>query len=327
MTEATYVSLKGFSSVNDSLFSTCYEINLCEWLKWGLLGKGGYFNINNSSSGAYSPTAPLSQLRYVADSRYSSGQVWETYRAPLVWESGIEQSVQPIAISGITVNNTFLPRSTTGASGYTIDYNLGRVIFPTGISTTSTVSMNYSHYWANVFTSRNAPWLQRAFAWASRTDHDHYSTQSGHHSFFRDNRIELPSVIVEVIPRYDATKGECLGGGRYVRQDFFFHIWAENSWERNQLKDIILLQEGKLIYLFDINNMERSGLLPLNSNCDIRYGATTYPTWVAPPTQSGSFRYRCSYLENLNSVEILSPQEGLWTATVRGSLMVEVPNI
>ena len=93
------------SQVGDTLLNCELESNLKSYLDWGMLGIGGWFNVNIPTSGAWGGT--FDQLRVVDDPSYTLGQVWETARKDWVWETGVAYTGgSPIDISGVYVNST-----------------------------------------------------------------------------------------------------------------------------------------------------------------------------------------------------------------------------
>ena len=109
----TYTSLKFIDSVGKTTLSQQLQDNLVEFFSWGLIDKGGFFNVNIPAVGLYGGNKH--QLRLVDDPNYTAGQVWEGYRNNWVWESGLSTSTQPIAVSGVFVGfglfNPFKPVS------------------------------------------------------------------------------------------------------------------------------------------------------------------------------------------------------------------------
>lgn len=74
------------------------EVNLREFFNWGFLAAGAWTDIEIPESGAYGGS--WSQLNMVADPSYPSGQVWETPRMNLCYESGVNYNgLDPIQIS------------------------------------------------------------------------------------------------------------------------------------------------------------------------------------------------------------------------------------
>jgi hypothetical protein len=156
--------LVGVKNTQDSTLSTILLDNLVNFYDWGFLNKGGFDNIRIPSSGMYGGNKHV--LKSVQDPNYTNGQVWQGFKENWVWETGVATTTQPIQISGIFVNNVFKPyayNSSIGqysGSGYSINYNEGKIIFDTPVSTTSTVSLNYSYKWIKVDQAEGVPFFR-----------------------------------------------------------------------------------------------------------------------------------------------------------------------
>src|ERR1700733_4839272 len=99
--------LKNIGRIGQSLLNDQLNTSLVSFFEWGLLNIGNAVNVNIPTSGNYGGN--LHQLRMVDEPYYVNGQVWEGFRANWAWEKNIDNSVQPIVISGIYVNSTFIP--------------------------------------------------------------------------------------------------------------------------------------------------------------------------------------------------------------------------
>jgi hypothetical protein len=138
-----YTSFNKVEHIGQTLLSSELENNLKWYLDYGLLGIGGWSNVNIPEAGPYGGN--YDRLRPVNDPSYSDGQVWESSRKDWVWETGSPYSgYDPIQISGVYINSTI---RTTGEVGYEhhYDYPLGRVVFDSAISQSETVQIEYSH--------------------------------------------------------------------------------------------------------------------------------------------------------------------------------------
>ena len=135
--------LKGFNSVKDATLNNEIQDNLIEFFDWALLKKGNYFNV---SVGETSPDGyDYSQLRLSSNENYTTGTCWEGVRSNWVWQSGVSYSPTPLVgtnnakpgVSGVYVDDTFYPTTTTGAYAHHVDYFNGRVVFDSPIPTGS----------------------------------------------------------------------------------------------------------------------------------------------------------------------------------------------
>lgn len=258
-------SLKGFDTIFDQTLNNELQDNIVEFLDWGLLEKGNYFNV---TLGELSPNgSDYSLLSSVEHSHYDDGQIWEGFRKNWVWQSGIDISGRenPIVgtndsipgISGIYVNDTFYPSDTAGTYAHKVDYFNGRVVFDNPIPTGSKVQAEYSYKYINVVYSNALPWLReieyRTSEPSSRNDL----------ALTSEMKVQLPAIAVEIVPRR-TLRGYQLGGGQYIYTDVLFHCVAEDEITRNKLIDIISLQNDKTIYMFDSNRIAGDSAFPLN---------------------------------------------------------------
>jgi len=279
-----YTELKGFTQIGDNTLTSTIQDNVVEFFDWGLLNKGNYFNITIPTSGQYG--GDNHRLRLVDDPNYAKGQVWEAYRSNWVWQSGIDQVDAPVNISGVHVGGTFYPKTTTGTYAHHVNYPWGRIVFDSAISTSSTVTMEYSHKWVNVTYANSVPWFRELQSRSLRVDSSHFlQDASGDWSQLAGSRFQLPAIAVEMVPRR-TFKPYQLGGGQYVTTDVLFHIYAEDEYTRDKLIDIVSLQDDKTIYMFDTNRMTTDGRFPLDYRGAKASGALTYPDLVKPSGSS-----------------------------------------
>ena len=314
-----YTSLKGITHVGNSKVLTILENNLKSFLDWGLLGVGAWFDVDTPTSGVYGGT--FHKLRPVDAPAYTAGQVWEAPRKDLVWESGVAYPAgtgtgEPIQISGIYIGGTendHFKTSSDDTYGHHIDYPNGRMVFATGVSTSSDVYMNYSYRWIQTYIAGNAPWWQELQYGSFRVD-DAHATQmgSGNWSIGSNHRVQLPAIVIESVPRRTSTGYELGSGKLRVSQDVLFHILAETKWERDQIIDILTLQNHKTIYLFDVNTLGESGVYPLDQR-GMKVNNNNYPDFVS---ESG-YRYSKAFFKDSILSQVESPNQALKEAIVR----------
>jgi hypothetical protein len=211
--------LVGVENTQDSTLSNILIDNFVTFLDWGFLDKGGFNNINIPSSGMYGGSK--SELRIANDPNYVTGQVWQGFRENWAWETGINKTTQPIAISGIYVNNNFLPYTYKPASGYytgpsatgyRINYQDGKVIFNTPLPATTSVKLNYSYKWVKVDRAEGVGFFRQIQNNDFRID-SNFLNGSGDWVQLGQTRVQLPAVFVEVVPNR-TYEGLQLGGGQ-----------------------------------------------------------------------------------------------------------------
>jgi len=325
-----YTKFKGLNNIGDSQFMIILENNLKAFCDWSFLGIGAWFDVNIPAAGAFGGN--FHQLRLVDDPAYDAGQVWETPRKDLVWETGVSYpsgvgTIQPISISGVFINGVgtdYFYESADATYGHYVDYPLGRVVFDSAINTTSAVYMNHSYRWVQTYVADKAPWWQELQYKSFRVDSSHVSqTGSGDWSIGGQHRVQLPAIVIEAVSRRYSEGYELGSANLRTFQDVLFHVVAESKWQRNQLVDVLSMQQDKSIYLFNTNKVAENGVYPL----DYRGMLTTsnplmYPNLVA----STGYRWKECRFRNATLSEVESPHPGLHEGAVRITFEVIVGN-
>ena len=280
-------SLSGFNSIFDNNIHNEIQDNLVEWLDWGLLNKGNYFNV---TLGELAPNGEdYSRLRLATNDHYTTGQVWEGFRKNWVWQSGINVPTMdpPIVgsnnempgISGVYVDGNFEPTSGVGAFSHHVDYFNGRVIFDEPIATGTVVQAEYSYKYINVMYANNMPWYKEIQAKSLEPAASFLDSDNGPWNIPPENRAQLPLIAIEVVPNR-TFKGYQLGGGQFVYTDVLFHCLAEDEVTRNKIVDIVSLQNDKNILLFDSNKINANSDFPLDYRGVPVPSALRYPDLV-----------------------------------------------
>ena len=279
--------LKGFSSVFETTLNNELQDNIIEFLDWGLLEKGNYFNV---TKGELSPNGQdYSLLKMSSNPHFAVGKAWEAFRGNWVWQSGVSYSPAPIVgtnnskpgISGVYVNDIFYSSSTSGTYAHKVDYYNGRIIFDNPIPTGSKVQAEYSYKYINVIYANSLPWI-REVQYRTLDISSNFANMStkGEFNLPSENRVQLPAIAVEIVPKR-SFKGYQLGGGQFIDTDILFHCLAEDEITRNKLVDIISFQNDKTIILFDSNILASSGKFPLDYNGIPVSGALRYPDIIS----------------------------------------------
>lgn len=327
----SYLKLKGVSHIGESLLCEQLEANIVEYLKWGLLGIGGFSSISRPTSGAYG--GDFSRLRPVSTPNFTNGRVWEAIRQDWVWESGVDYGYQPISVSGVYVNNTFYPSNTSGAYKHYVSYPDGQVVFDSPISTSSTVQVEYSY--RNFYVSHaSVPWFKQLFFNSHRPDNPHFlQNGSGIFELLAQNRVQLPAIIVEVVPDRNMRALQIVsspsGGGQIVSQDVLFHIITEGEGganSRNKAMDIITYQKDATLALFDKNAIIDDEAFPLDYRGALNTGALTYPELVKFPESGGQYFWSKMHISSMRTIPTLSVPP-LYRGTVKGTFEIDLHNI
>jgi hypothetical protein len=291
----THTQLKGVRGVHESLLSKQLEANLTTFFQWGFLGVGGFFSARMGQPNCFN--IDETRLRPVSDPRYPDGQVWQGFRKDWVWETGVEFDQQPIRVSGVWVNGTFR------ASGHFVDYPNGQVHFHPPVSPTSIVQCEHSYRLFQVYTSNNEGW-RRLQKDSFRSDDPHFTqTGSGVWDIPGEYRLQLPAVVVDVVPNVTSRKGYELGSQvQIVEQEVHFHILAEDPDTYRWLHDAITNQVGKRLVGFDVNQMFARDAFPLDWNGTPKPSGMMYPDLIKPSGEGG-FEWRQIRIQHARSYE------------------------
>ena len=255
----SFATFKSVSQIGYSSFTDQLQSNLISMLDYGLLCIGGFFTARTGVVAPYGGS--YANLRLSDDIRYNVGKIWEGARSNWVWEKNIEYYLQPVQISGIYLNGSFVPNG----SGYYIDYPRGRVVFNNPIPTNSIVQAEYSYRYYNVY-SASLNWFRQLMNDSFRIDDSQYSQYgSGIWSLMSDNRAQLPAIFPYIVPRIK-WEGKQLGGGTWAYQDVLFYIFSETETDRDRMLDILSSQYEKRIFFYDKNLVASRNSYPLDIN-------------------------------------------------------------
>ena len=250
-------------------------------------------------------------MAIVQDPNYSNGQVWQTKHHDWVYDSVTFDTSSPTIPSVVNVNG-----APANPSDYILDFVNSRVIFNTAISSSSNVTMDYSYRWVQVHkASSNLTWWKQ-FQNDVVNDMSQFNQNTGEYAIFAQNRIQLPSIIIETVPK-GTSKPYRLGDKSLVSdQDIIFHIVTNSPAQRNSIVDIIRLQEDKVIWLYDTNKLVTEGVLPFNFNGSLNSSREAYNDLIMdctdPDPTTGEiicedkYRWKTCYLKDFVVSEVES---------------------
>jgi hypothetical protein len=317
----SYARLKGIRDIKEVTLCEQLETNMIEFFSWGLLCIGAFGNVR---LGLGTQTGrDMSTLRPVKDQYYQDGQVWEGFRQDWVWESGVDYPVQPIQVSGVYINNIFYPTaSTTGTYAHHVDYPRGRVVFNQPLFYQNTAVQAEYSYRLYSFQSADQPWFRQVMFQSFRIDDSQFlQFGSGVWNALIESKVQLPVVVVEVVPRRQMFGYEH-GGTIEIHQDILYHIFSETPYDRKVMMDIITYQKEKTIPLFDKNMMVSQSAWPLAWDGSIAPGAKSFPDLVKP-TGDGGFYWRGGTFLQMGTQETISTPP-LYQAVVRSTFWVNL---
>ena len=311
MSQYKYSPLKGIISVQHASVNNEIQDNLIEYYDYALLDKGNYFNVSLGETDYYTGE-DFSRLRPARSEIYPSGQVWEGFRKNWVWQSGIAPSGKesPIVgtnpnfpgISGVYVDGNFEPTSGVGPYKHHIDYFNGRVVFDDPIPTGSLVQAEYSYKYISVVYANNMPWLREIQTATKYPTADFMDINKGKWDLPPEARLQLPAIAIEIVPQR-RFKGYQLGGGQFIYTDIIYHCIAEDEYTRNQLVDIISLQNDKSIYVFNLNTIYDSGVYPIDYRGMPLPSALLYPELIDQYSRGNRIRTIKTTVDEMTAIK------------------------
>jgi hypothetical protein len=319
-------SLVGITNTQDTALSNILLDNFVTMFDWGLMEKGGFNNIQIPESGMYG--GYKTDLRPAKDPNFLANQVWQGFRENWVWETGVSNSIQPIPITGLYVNNTFLPYTYnvssgyyTGpsATGYRIDFTDGRIIFNNPVPASSSVQLNYSYKWVKVDRAEGVGFFRQIQTNDFKIDKN-FLNGSGDWVQLGQTRVQLPAVFVEIVPNR-TYKGYQLGGGQWAYTDALFYVLSNRESDCSNLANIISYQNDRVVQLFDTNKISYSGEYPLTFKNDLVNPSFSYGYWL------NTYPYETCRIFDTRINNIAQVAIDFYVATVRCSTEVKMLNI
>lgn len=285
------------------------EDNLKNFLDWGFLNIGGFIDVNVPASGNSGPAF----AKAVTDPSFNTNTVWETQRKDWVYESGVNHNDRtPINISGIYLNNTFLPApSGSGSYSYSLNYPLGRITFSNPVGASSKVALNYSYKYVQIYKANESTWWKEL-------QNNTYFTNNPDYNITSNHRIQLPAIIIETIPRTVLTPYEIGTAENIVKQDILLHIFTENPVQRNSIIDTLVLQKDKTLYLNNVTKMLKDNVYPLDYRGQPNNNRLNYDQLQ---NNSAYFLKKC-FINNSSVSEINTFSNSLYNGIVRWTLEI-----
>lgn len=331
--DLTNTKFSGVDHIGDHLFMSQIENNIKSFLDWGFLNIGGFINVSRGKQNIYGN--PLALLKPVEDPNYTNGQVWQTMRKDWVWEDSIVyqrciddpnqleqatpcpstppppcptgniQTISPINVSGIYINNNFYHTTTSGQYSYNVDYINSRILFNSAIPLSSNVQMEYSYRWIQVYNYDNAQWW-RQLQYQTDANSEHFNQLSkGDFSILSNNRIQLPAVVIETISRGLSNPWQLGDKSLVMKQELLLHVVAETMADRNKIIDIIRLQQDRFIDMYDTNLVIKYNIQPFLINGSLNPNRLRYDQLIS----CGLYRWKVARLIDIfaSDVESFSP--------------------
>lgn len=276
----TYTHLKGFPDIRKTLLTQTIAENLKDWFRWGFLESEAFTNVPVTSPGVDDPYAQ-EKMFPVHMEGVVDGTIWQAVNTDWVYETGLEVASQPTIASGVYVNGTFYPTSTTtGTYSHYINFPGGQVIFDNPLPLTAVVQVDYAWRWISLY-DQNVPWFRDVVFDALLIEQQANTTNGqGVISLLDQFRVQPPLVVVEPVMTRRMKGLELGSGAQTIYQDVLFHIITERSEERNNLLDIITFQKDKTFLLYDVNARRAADDYELDWRGMTRPGKSMYPQLV-----------------------------------------------
>lgn len=300
------------SSIGQRDIISSLEDNLKTFLDWSFLEIGGYINISipsNANQPGQHRLYPVS-----GDPSVVFPKTWATNKKDWVFETGINHNnSSPTNISGIYLNNTFLPAPTgSGVYGYRLDYPNGRITFNNNISTASLLTMNYSYRFIQVYKANDH------LFWKEIANNNYNLSTITANSNYTYNSIQLPAIFIETTARSTLTPNELGTTKNILEQDLLLHIFTDNLIYRNSLIDILMKQKDNAFILYDITKLAKNNKQFLNFRGEPNPNRLHYSDLANIP----SLQLNTCYIKNTSNTEIQSLSSNLHHGIVRITLEI-----
>lgn len=298
------------NNINDMPSISFIEENIKKFIDYAFLEIGAFVNVHRPSPDLQG-NQPFHVLNYVNDPSLPY-RVWESNRKNWIYETEIDYSSnKPIDISGIYINNTFVPITDTGPYSYDIDYNLGRIVFRNDMDTSLIVEAEYSYRHVQTHRSSDSLWyIELSDLSKFKFFGDYFVT--GNH------RIQLPCIVIDLAPRTVLTPYELGSIKNYITQDVMFYILAENKSKTINIADLLLSQKDNTFNALNLNKIIKDNVFDLDA-----FGHKN-PNRIPYKILSNSIDYiknQC-IIKNTTIIGISSISSELHSSTVRWSVEI-----
>jgi hypothetical protein len=315
MSEFDYAKFNHITNINEKYAISQVEDNLKHFLDWSFLQIDAYVNVNmvpGTPSGLYT----LNPQPSPTGNPSNKSSTWEGPTKDWVYENGdgFDPSKNINQVSGIYLNNTFLPAPTgSGNYGYHVNYPLGKITFDNPVSINSSVKLDYAYRYVQIYKSNESVW------WKELTRTLYSSINNSPYSqILSSHKIQMPFIMIEIISRNNQEAYELGNSKNMITQDILFHIFTETVAQRVSLMDILLTQKDKGLILYDINKVVKNAVYPLNYRGEQNLSGLPYNQLVS----NSEYQYKKCYVKSADTVEMNNFSTSLFNGIIRWSLKI-----
>lgn len=303
------------NNINDKSVISAIEDNVKDFLNYSFLKIGGFINVLIPTSGISG--GDFSTLKPSYSPECPSGTVWEAPKKNWVYESEINfNGSSPISITGVYVNNTLYPAPTgNNTLSYHINYNDGQIVFNRPIPLLSNVRVSYTYRYVQTYKSNESFWFKELQQYSY--DPSKINRSSGQ-IIMANHRIQLPCIIIQIIPRTFQEPYQLGDVSNIISQDILLHVYAENATQRNSLVDILLLQKDNQSFLYDIQNILRDKVYSLDHRGSLNPQRQNYDQILS----NYFYRKNVYYISLANTSDITTISSNLYLGIVRWTLKI-----
>ena len=299
----------GVDNIGQNFLINQLEMNIKSYLDSGFLNAGGFVNVHKPVQNIHNNG--LYKLYPVDNPNYNKGQIWQPARKDWVHETGLDiDNRQAVMISGIYIGDTFYDTNTVGTYAYKLDYRNSRIIFDNRQLTNLNIQMSYSYRWVQVYNYVDAQWWQQ-IQYSSNDNEAHQKTRDrGDFAIPANQRVQFPAVVIETVPRGTSKPFRLGDKSLRIDQDFLLHIVANNYTDRNNITDILRLQEEKVLPFYDMDALVKNNKYWLNVDGTLNSNRISYDNMV------NNYTWNTCMLKNMVVSEVES-YNGLYESNIR----------
>lgn len=261
------------------------EDSLKMFLDYAFLQIGGFINVNRPTTFIRNNDG-LSRLNRTNDPMFQN-RAWESVKKDWVYETEIEfDHISPNAISGIYINNNFVPGPTgISPNTYKINYPEGKIVFDKMLPDSTSIELDYSYRYVQVYKSEDCGWFRELQSSnLTRKDFEY----KGDNFLTANHRVQMPCIISEMTPRTILIPYELGNITNIVNQDILLYVLSENASKRKEIVETLLMQKDNTFNILDTNKISKD-----NAN-DLFYDGQKNPN----RSNYGQFSENSDYIKN-----------------------------